>query len=52
MKRKRMSDIVSLKIPTDMRDEIDDIAYHRRVSMSELIREYIGDGIKRDAGIE
>ena len=48
MKRKRMSDIISVKISTDMRDEIDDIAHQRRVSMSELLREYIGDGIKRN----
>jgi len=48
MKRKRMSDIISVKISTDMRDEIDEIAHQRRVSMSELLREYIGDGIKRN----
>jgi len=48
MKKPRMTDIVTLKIYPETRDVIDEIAMQRHVSMSELIREYIEEGIRRE----
>jgi hypothetical protein len=48
MKRQRMCDVVSVKISPDVRFEVEKIARRRETGLSDVVRTYLMDGLRRD----
>jgi hypothetical protein len=48
MKEMRMNDLVTIKISTSVRVEVERIARQRESGMSEVVRNYLIDGLRRD----
>jgi len=48
VKRLRLSDMVCLKITPGIREKIEQIADAKELTMSELARAYIEEGLARD----
>ncbi len=49
MKRQpRMSDLVTVKVSPAVREEVEKIARRRESGMSEVVRNYLLDGLRRD----
>jgi hypothetical protein len=48
MRNQRMSDLVTVKIPPDVRDWVEKLARERETGMSAVIRSYLLDGMRRD----
>ena len=48
MKPQRKSDLVTVKLTPAMRNEVEKIAKLRESGMSEIVRSYLSDGLRRD----
>lgn len=48
MRRKRVNDFVGVCVSPDTRAKLEDVAERRLVSLSELARSYIEEGLARD----
>lgn len=48
MRRKRFNDYVGACVSPDIRAKLEDVAERRLVSLSELARSYIEEGLARD----
>lgn len=48
MGRQRMCDVVSVKISPTVRTEVEKVARRRETGLSEVVRNYLMDGLRRD----
>jgi hypothetical protein len=51
MARQRLNDLIGVKLTPQIRTEVEQIARRREVGMSEVVRSYLLDGLRRD-GVE
>jgi hypothetical protein len=47
-KNPRMSDLVTVKISPAVREEVEKVARRRESGMSEVVRNYLLEGLRRD----
>ena len=47
MAKNRLNDVVSIKVTPALRTEVEQTARRRETTMSELVREFIIDGLHR-----
>jgi len=48
MAKNRLNDVVSIKVTPALRTEVEQVARRREMSMSEVVREFIIDCLRRD----
>lgn len=48
MRKSRMCDVVSVKISPAVRAEVENVARRRETGLSEVVRSYLIDGLRRD----
>lgn len=48
MLTQRLCDMMTVKVPPQIRDEVMKIARRREVGMSEVVRNYVYEGLRRD----
>jgi len=48
MKPQRKSDLVTVKITPAVRNEVEKVARRRETGLSEVVRSYLEEGLRRD----